>query len=160
MFSLILKNNKTEDYSIKTVRKSENFNREVFVDFLYKSLEEYGDDRNSIEESIDYALSDSSGKGGFIVCIKSVKTGKFLAGAVINRTGMKEYIPENILVYIAVDRHFRGKGLGKILLKKIISLCEGNIALHVEYDNPAKFLYKKMGFKSKYAEMRLEKKDL
>jgi GNAT superfamily N-acetyltransferase len=50
---------------------------------------------------------------------------------------MKDFIPENILVYIAVDNS-HGKGYGKQLMKKAISIAEGNIALHVEPDNPAK----------------------
>jgi ribosomal protein S18 acetylase RimI-like enzyme len=32
--------------------------------------------------------------------------------------------------------------------------ADGNVALHVEPDNPAKFLYEKLGFTSKYLEMR------
>ncbi|MEA1899074.1 MAG: GNAT family N-acetyltransferase, partial [Bacteroidota bacterium] len=34
----------------------------------------------------------------------------------------------------------------------------GNIKLHVEYDNPAKRLYERIGFTTKYAEMRYENK--
>ena len=39
-----------------------------------------------------------------------------------------------------------------------IEMAEGNIALHVEPDNPAKFLYEKIGFVNKYLEMRYIKK--
>ena len=67
------------------------------------------------------------------------------------------FIPENILVYIAVDNSQRGKGFGKKLMQKAISIAEGNIALHVEPDNPAKKLYEKLGFTNKYLEMRLIK---
>ena len=35
-------------------------------------------------------------------------------------------------------------------------LTEGDLALHVEYDNPAKRLYERLGFRSKYAEMRYQ----
>ena len=38
-----------------------------------------------------------------------------------------------------------------------IKTVEGAIALHVEPDNPAKFLYEKLGFTNKYLEMRLQK---
>jgi ribosomal protein S18 acetylase RimI-like enzyme len=63
-----------------------------------------------------------------------------IVGIVILNKGMKDFIPENILVYIAVDNSHRGKG-GKQLMEKAISIAEGNIALHVEPDNPAKKLY-------------------
>jgi len=70
---------------------------------------------------------------------------------------MKDYIPENILVYIAINNSQRGKGYGKKLMEKAISSVEGNIALHVEPNNPAKALYEKLGFTNKYLEMRLIK---
>ena len=75
----------------------------------------------------------------------------------MNRTGMTRYIPENILVYVAVDQNLRGKGLGGKIISRALELADGNTALHVEYDNPAKRLYERLGFKSKYAEMRFTK---
>ena len=81
-----------------------------------------------------------------------------IGGAVIvNETGMSEYIPENILVYIAVDKVHRGKGVGKELMQTAMNRAKGSIALHVEPDNPAKFLYEKLGFTNKYLEMRLQR---
>lgn len=70
---------------------------------------------------------------------------------------MDGYIPENILVYIAVNNAFRGKGLGKELMLNAIKVCHGDIALHVEKNNPARFLYEKVGFTNPYLEMRLKR---
>jgi ribosomal protein S18 acetylase RimI-like enzyme len=81
-----------------------------------------------------------------------------IVGAVIvNKTGMSGYIPENILVYIAVHKNQRGKGSGKKLMQAVLENCQGDIALHVEKDNPAKFLYEKIGFTAPYLEMRLKR---
>ncbi|MDX5404850.1 MAG: GNAT family N-acetyltransferase, partial [Bacteroidota bacterium] len=77
---------------------------------------------------------------------------------IMNRTGMSGYIPENILVYIAVDAKHRGKGYGRQIMEKALELAEGNVALHVEPDNPAKYLYENIGFTNKYLEMRYQKK--
>jgi ribosomal protein S18 acetylase RimI-like enzyme len=77
-----------------------------------------------------------------------------IGAVVINKTGMDGYIPGNILVYIAIHRDYRGKGLGKELMKKALSEASGDVALHVEPDNPAKKLYEKFGFTNKYLEMR------
>ena len=76
---------------------------------------------------------------------------------VVNETGMSGYIPENILVYIATHKDFRGKGLGKKLMQEAINFAKGDIALHVEANNPAKHLYEKLGFTAPYLEMRLKK---
>jgi len=76
---------------------------------------------------------------------------------VANKTGMSGYIPENIIVYVAVDAQMRGKGIGKMMIDLAIELCDGDVKLHVEYDNPAKRLYERIGFKNKYADMRFKK---
>jgi ribosomal protein S18 acetylase RimI-like enzyme len=44
-----------------------------------------------------------------------------------------------------------------MLLKKALDKVKGNVALHVEPDNPARFLYEKIGFTSKYVEMRYKR---
>jgi ribosomal-protein-alanine N-acetyltransferase len=69
----------------------------------------------------------------------------------------KKTIPENILVYIAVDDQHRGKGIGGKIMGMAIKMANGAIALHVEADNPAKKLYERLGFTNKYLEMRLTK---
>jgi ribosomal protein S18 acetylase RimI-like enzyme len=71
-------------------------------------------------------------------------------------THMTGFIPPNLVLYVAVSPHRRGEGIGTALLSRSIDRCDGAVKLHVEYDNPAKRLYEKLGFKSRYAEMRLE----
>ncbi|MBN2726889.1 GNAT family N-acetyltransferase [Candidatus Mcinerneyibacteriota bacterium] len=129
--------------------------RKSIIDFLYENLEEFGDPRPDIDKAVAYALKETKSFGGFV--LKAVKDGKIVGVVVVNRTGMKDYIPENILVYIATHKEYRGQGIGKALMKKASRVSEGDIALHVEPDNPARFLYEKMGFTSKYLEMRLHK---
>ncbi|MBC9811932.1 GNAT family N-acetyltransferase [Crocinitomicaceae bacterium CZZ-1] len=129
--------------------------KEQIVDFLFANLEQYGDPRQDILKCADYALKEGDSFGG---CINAAYQDNEVVGAVIvNKTGMKDYIPENILVYIATDAQKRGQGIGKTLMKKTIDSAEGDIALHVEPDNPAKGLYESLGFTNKYLEMRLKK---
>lgn len=51
---------------------------------------------------------------------------------------------------VAVARHFRGKGFGEEMVAHLISVARQNnapyITLHVNKNNPARFLYKKLGF--------------
>jgi len=123
--------------------------------FLYQHLEQYGDPQTAIEKAMDYALGLNGSLGGHIFV--STENDNITAALVINKTGMNDYIPANILVYIATHKDFRGKGIGKNLIENAIKQVEGDIALHVEPDNPAKGLYEKLGFTNKYLEMRLVK---
>lgn len=131
------------------------FSRQEIAEFLYEHLDEYGDAKSAILKCIGYAYGDNPGQDGFILIAHDED--EILGAVIINQTNMSEYIPENILVYIAVHKKTRGQGVGKELMKRTIEATTGDIALHVEPDNPAKFLYEKVGFTNKYHEMRLKK---
>ncbi len=134
-------------------KKASEVEKKEVADFLFEHLDQFGDEHDSIMRCINFALDDEKKFGGFIVVSKEKET---VTGAVIvNKTGMEGYIPENILVYIAVHKDYRGKGLGKDLMLKTFDKAQGSIKLHVEPENPARFLYEKLGFTSKYLEMRL-----
>lgn len=132
--------------------------RQRLADFLYQHLDEFGDPRKDILLAIDYARGANDRYGGTLIYAEESSE---IAGAVVlNETGMHGYIPENILVYIAVHQKARGQGLGRQLMNAAINATKGNIALHVEADNPARFLYEKVGFTNPYLEMRLDKAKL
>ena len=137
------------------INKPNTLKKQAIVDFLFKHLGEYGDPRKDILKAVDYALKEFASFGGLIVT--SEDKGQITGAVVINQTGMGGYIPENILVYIATHADYRGQGIGKKLMEKTIDHVQGDIALHVEHNNPAKFLYEKMGFTNPYLEMRLKK---
>ncbi len=137
------------------VNQPSTIKKETLIDFLFVNLEQYGDPKQDIEKAINYALKEIPSFGGFVLA--AYQDDKLVGEVVVNETGMSGYIPENILVYIATHKDYRGKGIGKLLLSKTIENTKGDIALHVEPDNPARYLYEKMGFTSKYIEMRLKK---
>ncbi len=125
------------------------------IKFLHTHLEQYSDAESAIQKAIAYAVKERAGLGGYVFTMED--NGEIIGAVVINKTGMEEYIPENILVYIATHKAHRGKGLGEKLLQYAIDNCKGDIALHVEKDNPAIFLYEKLGFTNPYLEMRLKR---
>lgn len=131
------------------------FTRNEIADFLYSHLDQYGDERSAILKCIAYAYGDGPGQDGFVQL--AYDEDEIVGAVIINETNMSGYIPENILVYIAVHQKTRGQGVGKQLMQKVIDGTGGDIALHVEPDNPARFLYEKFGFTNKYLEMRLKK---
>ncbi|MFA8436323.1 MAG: GNAT family N-acetyltransferase [Marinifilaceae bacterium] len=134
--------------------KPDSHERGKLVDFLFEHLGQYGDPKGDIDKAIAYALKERPSLGGFILISKEDE--QITGTVVVNQTGMEGYIPENILVYIATHKEYRGKGIGKKLMEKALEIAKGDVALHVEPDNPARFLYEKVGFSSKYVEMRFQ----
>lgn len=150
-----------KDKTMFEFRMNDSFNpltvneKNAVVEFLYKHLDEFGDSREDITRAIEYALKETASHGGFVLTLRD---GYKIGGAlVMNKTGMQGYIPENILVYAAIHKEHRDKGLGQRLIEKAIELSHGDIALHVAPQNPAKSLYEKIGFTNKYLEMRYKK---
>lgn len=129
------------------------YTNNIISNFLFTHLEKYGDKIEDILKCIEYVMNPK--KGGSIII--SSDNNEIVGIVILNKTGMQGFIPENILVYIAVDNRKRGMGYGKKLMEKAIEVTNGDIALHVEPNNPAKKLYEKLGFTNKYLEMRLTK---
>ena len=123
------------------------------TNFLFQYSGRFKDTKSAIKKSILYAAKEIPGLGGYVF-VKEEKN-EILGAIVVNRTGMNEYIPENILVYIAVKEGERGKGIGKELIKHTKRYCKGDIAIHININNPAIKLFEKQGFKSRNIEMRL-----
>ena len=134
---------------------NEKLTREKFVDFLYEHLDRFGDPKEAINKCVDYAFGKDGKLGGFLLA--AYYEDELVGALIINNTGMGGYIPAHVLVYVAVDSKYRGKGFGRQICEKAIEECPGDVKLHVEYDNPAKRLYERIGFTNKYAEMRYQK---
>lgn len=147
---------KSSTIEYKTFRSLEDFTSGIdyrnVASFLEKHLDQYGDPLEDIINAIEYIWKQDGG-----VVLVALDNTRIAGAVVINETGMSGYIPENILVYIAVDQKYRGKGIGKELMKLSIKTTKGDIALHVEKNNPARFLYEKIGFKNPYLEMRYKR---
>ena len=134
----------------------EPIRKQAILDFLHVHLEQFGDPIDQIEKAFDYAMGKQQSPGGFVIVAETADG--IMGATIVNRTGMEGYIPENILVYIAAHKNHRGEGIGKLLMNEVVRIAEGSIALHVEHDNPAMHLYRKLGFTNKYLEMRLNRK--
>lgn len=129
--------------------------RDTFVEFMQHHLGKFGDTPEALHKCLDFAFKKGDGLGGF--ALVAYYEDNLVGGLIMNNTGMGGYIPDNILVYVAVDASYRNKGFGRQIVNKGIELAEGDVKLHVELDNPAKRLYERVGFTNKYAEMRFKK---
>ncbi len=128
--------------------------KDQIADFLLKQLENFGDPKADVLKCLDYAMNPD-GQGGLVIL--AIEESELIGVLVLNHTGMSGYIPEHILVYFAVKKNQRGKGLGRKMMNQLLGQISGSIALHVEPQNPAKRLYEELGFTNKYLEMRLSR---
>jgi GNAT superfamily N-acetyltransferase len=125
------------------------------TNFLHESLKPYEDTPEDIEQGIRDAFAAKGREGGFVLIAEC--EGRIGGALVMQKTGMNGYVPENILLFVAVSPKERGKGMGRKIIENALNRVEGGVKLHVEYDNPARRLYERIGFSSKYAEMRYSK---
>ncbi|NJX15597.1 GNAT family N-acetyltransferase [Tamlana crocina] len=125
------------------------------TNFLFQNFDQFRDSKSAIRKSLMYAAKEIPGLGGYVFVMEDKD--EILGAVVVNRTGMNEYLSENILVYVAVKKELRGKGLGKKLIEHTIKYCKGDIAIHINKENPAINLFKDKGFKARNIEMRLER---
>ncbi|NLT68340.1 MAG: GNAT family N-acetyltransferase [Acidobacteria bacterium] len=144
---------------IRVVRSLEEFppgiNVAGLAKFLHHALKPFEDSLEDIERGIMDCLTAKGRRGGFLLIARSRR--KPVAALVMQRTGMQGYVPENLLLFVAVAPEQRNRGLGRLLVERAVQEARGDIKLHVEYDNPARRLYERLGFTSKYAEMRYVK---
>ena len=126
--------------------------REQLRVFLHETMKPYEDSLADIDNAIDYAFSPEKYAGGFIMLVGI--RGELGGAVVMLNTGMAGYIPENLLVFVSIDPSLRGQGIGGELIRRSIAECDGQVKLHVDFGNPARRLYERLGFIHAYDEMR------
>jgi ribosomal-protein-alanine N-acetyltransferase len=146
----------SQEINIHVIRKRGDFPSWTDVDnlakFIYENIKPYEDTLDDTRKAVEIAIDPDHPKGAFILVAEENQ--KPVGALIMLRTGMKGYVPENILLMVCVHPSMRGRGVGGQIIRKGIDLAEGDVKLHVEYENPAKQVYEKIGFTTKYAEMR------
>ncbi|WP_439129376.1 GNAT family N-acetyltransferase [Polaribacter sp.] len=144
-----------------TIQTFDAFNRLSLYDitritnFLHIYSGDFKDTKSGIRKSLMYAAKEIPGLGGAVFLIEN--DNEIIAALVINKTGMNEYISENLLVNLAVKDEYRKKGIAKKLITYAKDYCIGDISLHINKSNTAMQLFEKEGFKETNIEMRLKK---
>jgi DNA-binding MarR family transcriptional regulator/GNAT superfamily N-acetyltransferase len=153
------KETKNRNLIIHEIRKAGDLPEWIDVDqlaeFIYENIKPYEDTLSDTRQAVNVAIDPDRPKGAFILLAEVER--KPVGALIMLRTGMEGFVPENILLMVCVHPSMRGKGAGGAIIRKGIELADGDVKLHVEYDNPAKQVYEKIGFTSKYAEMRYYK---
>jgi ribosomal protein S18 acetylase RimI-like enzyme len=122
------------------------------IEFLNSHLRPFQDPVETISLAVDYALSSIPDGRGFVLL---ATIGNRILGAVVNielpHTGVT---PGNLFVYVCVHQDRRRRGLGEMIIREAIACCDGDVKLHVAKLNPALGLYRRLGFRDDYHEMR------
>ena len=127
----------------------------AITSFLYESLDGLENSKENIRKAMDYSIKEFHSFGGFTIVYKV--DGKIVGAAILNHTGMQGYIAENILVYLAVHRDFRGNGIAGRLINQVKAHAKGDITLHLKQDASLNKMYEKFGFSNSIVEMRLNR---
>lgn len=126
--------------------------REAIARFVHENMKPFEGTLVDTRRGLDYALSSEPGEGGFVLL--AVREQRLLGVVVVLDTGMGGYVPGHLLLFAAVDPAERNQGIGGLLVAEAIRGTGGDIKVHCEHDNPALRLYERLGFRSKYAELR------
>jgi len=127
---------------------------ERIAGFFHETMRPWHDALPDVSRGLDHALTTTDDRSGFVLLAAQAE--ELAGGLAMLDTGMGGFVPKYLLLFVAVRPDLRGKGIGQTLVKQALSMCDGAVKLHVEYDNPAKRLYERLGFTTKYAEMRYQ----
>lgn len=142
-----------------TIKTFDAYSKLTFMDisritnFIYDYSGAFRDTKNAIRKSLLYAIKEIPGLGGYVFVLEQKK--EVLGVLVINKTGMNEYIPENILVYLVVNSDDDDHGIREKLINYAITYCKGDIALYINKKSPELGWFEEKGFISRNIEMRL-----
>jgi ribosomal-protein-alanine N-acetyltransferase len=144
-----------------TINTFDAFNRMSFLtinritNFLHQHLKDCKDDKTAIRQSLLYAAKEIPSLGGFTFTAK--ENDSIIGAIVINKTGMKAYQSENLLVYLAVHKDYSNKGIGSKLIKEAVNYCNGNVTLQINKESTAIKVFEKSGFTSEKIQMTFRK---
>lgn len=128
--------------------------RNELVKFLVKNVP--SDNRQYIGGAIDYALKVRPSFGGFIITAQDGDN--IVAAVVANKTGLEGYGPSYVLAYAVFHPDAAScDPLVQQIFRKVSACADGDISMRLTPRSPALKLFKKIGFKSEYIELRLHK---
>jgi len=119
----------TEFQLLNTTDFVTTLEKESIIQFLMGNLDDYCDSHENVSRSIEYALSKFPHQGGFVLL---ARWNAQVGASVVNRTNFEGYFAENILVYLAVAKFERGKGIAKELLKQTKLFAKGDILFRMK----------------------------
>jgi [ribosomal protein S18]-alanine N-acetyltransferase len=135
-----------------------SFEKQTLIEFIHKNYKEQSSLLN-IKKSVAYAIKDrfiinsSYSHGGVIIlaCDKS----DIVGGLVLNKTGLDEIYPENIIMYIATETSYRMNGIARKMIQLAREFSNGGITIYIHPNNPNSQFLSKSGFNNSMLQMKL-----
>lgn len=143
----------TESLLYHATNRPSEIEKYKIVDFLSEHLDGLESNKENIRGAIEYSTKEKLSFGGLVI-VKKVHD-EIVGVSIVNQTGMQGYMAENVLVYIAVSKKFRNKGIAKMMVEQVLRHAKGDVALHLKGDSSLAPLCEKFGFKNSIVEMRL-----
>ncbi len=135
-----------------------SFDKQILIEFIHNSYNNHCS-KLSIGRSVAYAIKDrfvltsSYSHGGVIICAYD-KT-NIVGALVINKTGLEEFYPENIIMFIATEQNYRLKGIAKKMIGLGREFTNGGITIYIHPNNPNSQFLSKTGFNNRMVQMEL-----
>jgi len=143
----IILNDGKSDLQLYRVKDFEKYPKEEISKWIKEWLLDYSD---PLKETLD-AVNTAVDTGFILLALRNnIPQGV----CVVVHSGFKDFIPTYHLAYIVTKKGNKGRGIATELINEMIELTNGNLSLHVDFDNKrAISLYEKLGFETKYARM-------
>ncbi|WP_100612029.1 hypothetical protein [Confluentibacter lentus] len=122
-----------------TIKTFDAYSKLSFMDisritkFIFEHSGAYRDSKSAIKKSLLYAIKEIPGLGGYVFVLEHKN--EVLGVLVINKTGMNEYIPENILVYLVINKNHDEDAIKEKLINYTMNYCKGDIALYINKES-------------------------
>jgi ribosomal protein S18 acetylase RimI-like enzyme len=78
-----------------------------------------------------------------------------VGGLVLNKTGLDDIFPENIIMFIATHPQHRQKGVARKMVRTAKEFTNGEIAIHIKPNNPFSGFLSKSGFSDSLLQLKL-----
>jgi hypothetical protein len=111
-----------------------------------------GVSKAKIEMAVEYAIKDCPSFGGLILVVSRAE--EPVAVAIIHKSGANGHQAKHTLAYYAISERFQTEEFVSDFFDKLINLSNGDLAIHIDANDPVSGIFQKLGFKQHRVEYR------
>lgn len=142
---VIIDETSVESIYYNATNRPTELDKHGIIKFVSSQFSSNTNSKENIRKALDYATKERMSFGGFVIVQKWF--GEIIGVSIVNHTGMEGYMPENILVYIAVAEQHQNKGLAKEMIQQVLNYAKGEVAVYLRDRNDLIPAFEHLGFK-------------